>query len=89
MPCSCAGCAWRNVCACVCVCVFVCAGGSVIQASGAAADDAVWVRSTGMLQQLLDLGGPGASVEGVGSIPEIHGDFRCARPVDLVWSLVV
>jgi hypothetical protein len=28
-----------------------------------------------MLQQLLDLGGPGAVVAGVGVVPELHGDF--------------
>ncbi len=33
------------------------------------------VRSAGMLQQLLDLGGPGAVVLGVGVVPELHGDF--------------
>ena len=37
--------------------------------------DALLVRSAGMIQQLLDLGGPGATVEGAGTIPAIHGDF--------------
>ena len=32
-------------------------------------------HSAGMLQQLQDLGGPGAEVLGVGVIPAVHGDF--------------
>ena len=37
--------------------------------------DALLVRSAGMLQQLLDLGGPHTEVEGAGTIPELYGDF--------------
>ena len=37
--------------------------------------DALLVRSAGMLQQLIDLGGPGAEVAGVGVVPPLFGDF--------------
>jgi hypothetical protein len=46
------------------------------------------VRSAGMLQQLLDLGGPGAVVAGVGVVPELHGDFSLNGTQLLVLVLV-
>jgi collagenase-like PrtC family protease len=37
--------------------------------------DALLVRSAGMVQQLLDLGGPHSVVPGVGVVPQLFGDF--------------